>query len=177
MKKFFPSIYQKTIHDVDYAQLKKKNVTCLIFDLDNTIALIDEKKVNKKTEELFQKLEKEFTIVIISNNTRKRVEPYAKELRCDFVSMAWKPFGHGFRKIKKKYHLKKEEMAMIGDQLMTDIFVGNRFTAHSILVEPLGKKDLKVTTFNRFLEKILFRYFEKKNWMKRGVYYEEKEIL
>lgn len=170
-------MYQKTIYDINYQKLKKKKITCLIFDLDNTIALIDQKEVSEETKKLFQKLKKDFTIVILSNNTKKRVEPYAKELGCDYVSMALKPLGYGLRKAKRKYRLKKENMAMIGDQLITDIFVGNRWTQYSILVEPLGKKDLKISTWNRWLEKHIFTYFEKKHWLKRGVYYEEKEIL
>jgi len=63
---------------------------------------------------------------------------------------------------------------MIGDQLVTDIFAGNRYQLTTFLVEPLGKKDLKVTSFNRFIENKIFKYYEKKEIMKRGTYYEEK---
>ena len=63
---------------------------------------------------------------------------------------------------------------MIGDQLVTDIFVGNRMTGYTILVDPLGKKDLKITTLNRYIESKIFRYYEKKAIMKRGSYYVKK---
>ena len=172
MKKFYPMIYQKTIHDINYQKLKKRGIKCLIFDLDNTIALIEQDKVDEKTKRLFEVLEKDFKLIIISNNTRNRVEPYAKALKCDFVSFALKPLGYGYKRIQKKYNLKKEEMAMIGDQLVTDIHVGNRMTGCSILVEPLGKKDLKITSLNRLIEKLIFKHFEKTNKMKKGVFYE-----
>ena len=147
-------------------------IRCLIFDLDNTIALIDQKKVDAKTKRLFKDLKKDFRLVIISNSNQKRVEPYSKMLDCDFVASALKPLGYGYRKIKKKYHLKKEEMAMIGDQLVTDIFGGNRMTGCTVLVDPMGKKDLKITTFNRYIERKIFYHFEKTNKMKKGEYYE-----
>lgn len=172
MKKFYPTIYQKTIHDINYQKLYSMGIRCLIFDLDNTIALIDQKKVDRKTKELFQDLKKDFFLVIISNSNKKRVEPYSKMLDCDFVASALKPFGYGYRKIKRRYHFKKEEIAMIGDQLVTDIFVGNRMTGCTVLVDPMGKKDLKITTFNRFIERKILRYFEKTNQMKKGEYYE-----
>lgn len=165
-------MYQKSIHDIPYQKLKKRGIRCLIFDLDNTIALIDQEKTDERTKKLFRELEKDFQVVLISNNTYRRVEPYANSLNCDFVPFALKPCSRGYRKIRKKYHLAKEEMAMIGDQLVTDIYVGNRMTGCSILVDPLGEKDLKITSINRFIEKRIFRHFEKTKQMKKGVYYE-----
>ena len=174
MKKFYPKNYVKTIYDIPYQKLKEENIRCLIFDLDNTIAYIDQKKVDLKTKKLFSKLKKDFILIIISNNYKKRVKPYAEILHCDYVSFAMKPLLHGYRKISKKYNLKKEEMCMIGDQLVTDILVGNRYQINTILVDPLGKKDMKITSFNRFIENKIFKYYEKNKIMKRGTYYEEK---
>jgi len=171
---FYPKMYVKNIFDIDYEELKRKKIHCLIFDLDNTIALIDQKKMDGKTKKLFDRLKKDFQIVIISNNSRNRVEEYASFLNCDYVSFAMKPLPFGYLKIKKKHHLQKQEMAMIGDQLVTDIFVGNRMTAYTVLVDPLGKKDLKITTLNRYIENKIFHYYEKKKVMKRGSYYVKK---
>ena len=55
---------------------------------------------------------------------------------------------------------------------MTDILGGNRFGIYTILVDPLGKKDLKITTFNRFLENRIIKKLSKRNILKRGKYYE-----
>lgn len=172
MKKFYPTMYQKTIHDIDYQKLKKRGICCLLFDLDNTIALLDQEKLEKNTKKLFEKLEKDFKLIIVSNSPKKRVEYYAKILNCDYESFALKPLTIKYRKIRKKYHYKKEEMAMIGDQLITDILAGNKMTSCTVLVEPLGKKDLKITSLNRFLEKHIFNYFKRKNKMEKGVYYD-----
>lgn len=173
-KKFYPNSYVKDIYDIDYRSLKRKGIKCLIFDLDNTIALIDQKLVSDKTVQLFSKLEKDFQLVIISNNTKDRVSEYARILHCDYVSFALKPLLHGFRKIKKKYHFQNSEMCMIGDQLVTDIFGGNRFSNFTILVDPIGKKDLKITSFNRLIEKNILKYYEKNKIMKKGEYYHGK---
>lgn len=172
MKKYIPNMYKKNILDINYDLLKEKGIKCLIFDLDNTIALIDENEIPKKVLELFEKLKKSFKLVIVSNNTKKRIEPFCKPFETPFVSFALKPFTFGFSKIKKMFKFNKNEMCIIGDQLMTDILGGNKFGIYTVLVDPLGKKDLKITTLNRFLEKKKISKLTKMNILERGKYYE-----
>lgn len=170
--KFYPNMYQKGIRDINYKKLKELGIKCLIFDLDNTIALIDQHMITDETKKLLTGLKKDFKIVIISNNVTSRVKSYADYLQCDFVANALKPLSKGYRKIKKKYGFKKEEMCMIGDQIVTDIYGGNRYGMFTILVDPLGKKDLKITSLNRFIEGKILKSYEKKKIMKKGEYYE-----
>ena len=42
----------------------------------------------------------------------------------------------------------------------------------TILVDPLGTKDLKITSLNRFVERKILKKYEQKEIMKKGVYYE-----
>jgi len=170
--KFYPNMYQKTIQDINYKKLKKLGIKCLIFDLDNTIALIDQHLITDDTKKFLTSLKKDFRVVIISNNITSRVKRYADILECDFVANASKPLAKGYKKISKKYNLNKDEMCMIGDQIVTDIYGGNRFGMFTILVDPLGKKDLKITGLNRFIEKRILNNYEEKGIMKKGVYYE-----
>ena len=165
-------MYQKSIHNISYSKLKKLGIKCLVFDLDNTIAFIDQDQISEDTKQLLFDLKEDFQIVIISNNTKKRVQPYADILKCDYISSASKPLTKGFRTIAKRYHLKAQEMCMIGDQIVTDIFGGNRYGMFTILVDPLGKKDLKITSLNRLIEKIILNRYQKRNIMKKGEYYE-----
>ncbi|MGN1000341.1 MAG: YqeG family HAD IIIA-type phosphatase [Bacilli bacterium] len=171
MDNFIPNMYKKDILDIDYEKLKNLGIKCLIFDLDNTIALIDEKTIPSRVEELFKDIKKDFRLVIISNNTKKRISAFCEPFDTPFVSFAMKPLTCGFSKIKKKYGLKKEEMCMIGDQLMTDVLGGNIFGIYTILVDPLGKKDLKITSVNRFFENKIITKLAKMNILERGKYY------
>lgn len=170
--RFYPNMYQKNIQDINYKKLKKLGIKYLIFDLDNTIALIDQHVITDDTKRLLMELKNDFQIIIISNNITKRVKSYADYLECDFVANAAKPLSKGYQKIKKKYGLKKEEMCMIGDQIVTDIYGGNHYGMFTILVDPLGEKDLKITSLNRFIEKKILKHYEKKQIMKKGEYYE-----
>ena len=167
-----PDIYQKSIFNIDYKKLKEKGITCLIFDLDNTLALIDEKVCPSKVKELVKKLKKDFKVIIISNNVYKRIKPYKDELEIDAISFAMKPLSVGLSKIRRRYHLKKNEMMMIGDQLVTDVLSGKLYGINTTLVEPLGKKDLKITGLNRMIENSIINKYEKKEIFKRGSFYE-----
>ena len=69
-------------------------------------------------------------------------------------------------------NLKKKEMVMIGDQIVTDVLAGKRFRIMTILVDPLGKKDLKITGLNRYWEDKIIRRYEKRGEFKRGSYYD-----
>lgn len=167
-----PKMYQKSIFDINYKLLKEKGIKCLIFDLDNTIALIDEHEAPTKTKRLFKKLKKDFQVIIISNNFKKRVSFYSRQLDVDFISMAMKPSTKGLLEIKFRYKYLKKEMCMIGDQVMTDILSGGKFKIFTVLVDPLGEKDLKITKFNRYLEKIVLKKLNHKYGFEKGKYYE-----
>ncbi len=168
---FRPKMYKKTIYDIPYQKLKEDGIRCLIFDLDNTLGLISHKNCPPETVELIQKLKKDFTVLISSNNTRRRLRPYLEELGIDGIAWSMKPSIKGLLQIKQKYHFYKKEMCIIGDQIVTDILAGNRFHIKTILVDPLGEKDLRITGLNRKLEEKIIKRYEKKGIFERGKYY------
>lgn len=172
MDNYVPNMYKKTIADIDYSKLKDMGISCLIFDLDNTIALIHEEKISSKTKKLLDYLKKDFTVVIVSNNYRKRISAFCEPLGVPFISFAMKPLPFCFSRIQKNYGLEKQAMCMIGDQLMTDVLGGNKYGIFTILVDPLGEKDLKITTFNRYVENKKIKKLSKLNILERGKYYD-----
>ena len=169
---FKPTIYKKTIFDIPYEKLKKEGIRCLVFDLDNTLGLVSHKTCPKETKKLIQELKKDFIVVISSNNTKSRLVPYMEELGIDGIAWSMKPLIRGLLIIKNKYKVHKKEMCMIGDQIVTDVLAGKRFRIKTILVDPLGDKDLKITGLNRKLEERIIKRYEKKGLFKRGCYYE-----
>ena len=171
MSLFRPDMYKKNIFEIDYKKLKKDGIKCLIFDLDNTLGLIEHEKCPEETRKLIKELEKEFLIFISSNNTQQRIDPYLEDLGIKGVAWSLKPSTRSLRKIRKNEKLKKDEMVMIGDQIVTDILAGKRYKIKTILVDPLGKKDLKITGLNRLIENKIVKYYEKRDLFERGKYY------
>lgn len=168
---FKPSVYRKNIFEIDYEKLKNSGIRCLVYDLDNTLGLISHKKCPDEAKKLIKKLQKDFIVVISSNNTKRRLKPYLEELGIDGVAWSVKPSIRGLLIIKNKYKLKKKEMCIIGDQIVTDILAGKRFRIKTILVDPLGEKDLKITGLNRRIENFIVKKYEKRGLFERGKYY------
>lgn len=66
--------------------------------------------------------------------------------------MQKKPLRSGFRKVQKKLQEKNENIAVVGDQIFTDIIGGNRCKMYTILVDPIDKKDYWYTAWKRPIE-------------------------
>ena len=170
--KTLPKMYYKCVEDIDYDKLKKKNIKCILFDLDNTLAPNHENNVSDSKIKLIKKLSKNFKVYILSNNThKKRLEEVSNKLGISYVSFALKPFKRGFSIIKKKENINYEEMCIIGDQIVTDIVGGNSLNILTILVDPLGE-DLKITSMNRKIENIFIKKLSNKGLFEKGKYYE-----
>ncbi len=173
IEKFMPDIYQKSIYYINYDKLYKKGIRLLLFDLDNTITPSHVNKPTKRLKKLFDELkDKGFKIIIVSNSTKHRIEPFKNELMVDACAFSLKPRKDKYVYIMDKFKYKHTEIACIGDQLITDIYGANRLDITSILVNPLSEKDYTVTLFNRLLERIIFNKLEKKDVFIRGKYFE-----
>lgn len=64
-------------------------------------------------------------------------------------------------------NLPKEEIVVVGDQLLTDVLGGNRGGLYTILVIPVVESDGFFTKFNRMIERRIMNYFKRKgklNW-------------
>lgn len=173
MEKFIPDIYQKSIYTINYEKLKENGIKCLLFDLDNTIVPVGIKSPNKKIKDLFSELKKMgFKVIIFSNSNKKRLEPFKQELLVDCSASSMKPLMKKYRKIMEMFDFNESEIAGIGDQILTDVYGGNKIGITTILVNPVSTKDLYFTLVNRFLERRVFKKLEDNKLFKRGNYYD-----
>lgn len=168
MNKFIPNMYKKDIFSIDYKKLKKTGIKVLLFDFDNTIIEKGNYKIKEETLKLFSKLKKEFIVYIVSNSIHaKKIKTISEELNLPYIGNSGKPFKRGFKKLQLT-NVKPNEIAMIGDQLITDVWGASRMNYFSILVDPINNDEWLLTKLNRVFEKIIL----KKNKFKRGNYYE-----
>ncbi len=172
MNKYIPNMYYKNIYEINYKLLKEKGIKCILFDLDNTLVEPHTKHSNEKLQKLFIELKKDFKVIIFSNSFITRLLPFKKELEVDINHTSLKPLKHSFNKVLKKYKFNKEEVAIIGDQIFTDIIGGNNVGINTILVDSITVKDFFITKYNRKREEKLLKELEEKKLFKRGKYYE-----
>ncbi len=158
-----PNLYLSKVEDISIDILNKNNIKALILDVDNT--LIDYYKNLAIEKILWVKNLKDhgIKIYILSNtNKKEKVKTVANKLDLPFEYFARKPSKKGFLKIQNILKLSPKEIAVVGDQIFTDVIGGNRCNMFTILVEPLTPKDYWYTAVKRPLEK----QFKKK--LKKG---------
>ncbi|MCR8631483.1 MULTISPECIES: YqeG family HAD IIIA-type phosphatase [Paenibacillus] len=164
LNKLLPRLQVNTIYDIDLNALWEQGVRGIITDLDNTLVGA---KAPLATPELVDWLKVVgqigFQVVIVSNNNRLRVSKFAEPLSLPFIYRAKKPTSASFRRALSMMNMKPEQVAVIGDQMMTDVLGGNRMGLYTILVLPIAKRD------EGFFTKVINRSLEKAalTWMKR----------
>ncbi|WP_323704691.1 YqeG family HAD IIIA-type phosphatase [Mammaliicoccus sp. Dog046] len=167
-KYFLPNEYVQTIFDIKPDHLKSKNIKAIITDLDNTLVGWDVKDPTDEVRAWFEDMKaNDITVTIVSNNNEQRVASFSSSLEIDFIFKARKPRGEAFRKASKLMNVQKSEIVVIGDQMMTDVFGGNRNGLYTIMVVPVKKTDGFITKFNRIIERRFLNYFKRKgliNW-------------
>ena len=70
----------------------------------------------------------------------------------------------------KETGYRRDEIAVLGDQLLTDVLGGNRMRYFTILTSPVAKRDLPCTKLNRKVENMIYFILEKQKRLKRGIY-------
>lgn len=167
---FKPSIYVRSFKDVNINQLKRQGIKLLISDLDNTLVPHYTRFPNKDVLAFIKKVrEADIEFVIMSNNIRSRVKPFAQKAGVEeFYSNARKPFKKVAKSILTKRKIDPKKVAIMGDQVIMDILVANRLKCESILVQPLVSTDYKMSAFNMFLENKIYKNLERKNILKQG---------
>lgn len=172
MDNFIPDIYGQSVFTIDYKKLKRNGIKCLLFDLDNTLVPYTIMEPTTKVKNLFSILSNDFKLIIISNSGKNRLRPFKEKLNVDVAFKSCKPFKKKYQKIMELYHFKEDEIACIGDQLLTDILGANKMGFTSILVNSLAPFEPVPTRINRFFEKKILKRLKKKKLLVKGEYYD-----
>ncbi|MFE4710649.1 MULTISPECIES: YqeG family HAD IIIA-type phosphatase [Bacillales] len=171
-EKLVPKLRVNTVFDIALEELYQQGYRGIITDLDNTLVGA---KAPLATPELlvwFQKVkELGFKLIIVSNNNMDRVSRFATPLNIEFVHQARKPINAPFHKAMKMMDLSPNQTIVVGDQMLTDVYGGNRLGLYTVLVLPISIKDEGIgTRFNRRVERIAQSRLRKK-----GLWHEEEK--
>ena len=151
--KIYPNIYFNSVLEITINFLMKNKIKALILDVDNT--LIDyEQNLSEEIIKWSKHLQGQGIKMYILSNTNKtqKVKKVAEKLEIPYELFAKKPSKKGFLKIQQKLNINSKNIAVIGDQIFTDIIGGNRCNMFTILVDPVDKKDFWYTAWKRPIE-------------------------
>ena len=164
----YPNDYFEKIDKITIEYLKKNDIKALILDMDNTL-------INRNSEmpENVLKWAKEIRgqgvkLIIVSNSNKKnKLDKISNLLGIEYIVFAKKPLKSGLMKAVKLLGENVNNIAVVGDQIFTDIIGGNRCKMYTILVDAIEEKDFWYTAWkrpieNKIKEKIRKRTKEKK---------------
>lgn len=139
-----PTVRVASVLDIDLQHLRELGVRGFIFDLDDTLVHALDEVAGEDVLKWIADIRVEFRVFIVSNNfSHGRVELAAKHLDLPFLAQARKPSRRFFRKALATLELEPHEIAIVGDQLFTDVLGGNRLGAVTILVDPISALEKK----------------------------------
>ena len=122
------------------AYLKAQGITLLLSDLDFTLAAKSTRRPDQALRDWIAELQQAgITLMIVSNNrSGKRVTEFCADLGVGYQGHARKPSPKGLCAAMERAGAKREETAMLGDKLLTDVLAAKRAGVLSLMVEPVG---------------------------------------
>ncbi len=141
--KFVPDYTAKSLAEVDFDELVRRGVKYIAFDADATLVHYRGKMLSDETKKLLQQNRKKFQAwVIASNRITNDLLPLAESMDAQVIRatiFTRKPSKRFFARVIKFFGGKPEQIAMIGDKLIADVYGANRAGMISVWVEKIGK--------------------------------------
>lgn len=170
MNIFAPNYYVQSFKTLNIRKLHDMGIQLLLCDIDNTLVAYDEEVPNQDVIDFIHKLKRNgIEVALCSNSLSSRGKNFGKHLPVSKTyPFSCKPLPFCFKKAMKDHGLKASQIAILGDQMYTDILGGNVWGLYTILTAPIAIKDRNITKVFRFFEELIYGYLEKKKILKRG---------
>ncbi len=152
-----PTYIVEEITSVEAQWLLDKGIQGIIFDLDNTIMAPHAGFLEDHIKAWLAGLEAAGLRAIVVSNNKQAVYMQEVEKVLDFpvIGHAGKPRRRHLRRALEYLKLEPQQVVVIGDRPLTDIWGGQRLGAHTILVDPLTKRiERPIIQFLRRLERL-----------------------
>ncbi|MDB5083452.1 MAG: family hydrolase [Bacilli bacterium] len=169
LQQFVPNLFVSSIYEIDLPALQSAGIKGIITDLDNTLVAWSDKLATPEVVQWLDDVRDNYgmRVTIVSNNKEARVSEFAGPLSVRYISNARKPTGEAFDLAMQWMGTSLEQTAVIGDQLFTDIWGGNRRRLYTILVVPIHDREWFGTKVLRLMEKGMFSLLRTRGWMER----------
>jgi HAD superfamily phosphatase (TIGR01668 family) len=162
---FSPAHRARSVREITAGFLSARGIRALVLDLDNTLVPWHGREVPPEVAGWLGEMSAAGVRLCIVSNTHRprRLKELAAVLGVQCVPSGGKPRRRGFRQAMTAMGVTAEETAVVGDQLMTDIWGGNRSGCLTILVDPLSPVEFWGTrVINRYLERVLLERLERR---------------
>ncbi|MDO4299777.1 MAG: YqeG family HAD IIIA-type phosphatase [Clostridia bacterium] len=161
-KFLYPKEYLSSVFDITVDKLRTLGIDTIIFDIDNTLVPYWIKVPDERLIKYFNELrEGGIKLGVLSNSREERSKTFCTPVNIPYVFRAKKPGTKGFFEIMDKMGSLAESSMIVGDQIFTDVWCGNKAGAYSVLVKQVSPKDEFITAPKRPFEKIIVKMYLK----------------
>ena len=134
--------------------LKEYDIQGMLVDLDDTLVTHNYPVPDENVRAWLKQMEQaNIPVCIISNNQKKRMMSFIKDLNVGYFYNSFKPRTHVIESALGVMNIKRENAVLIGDQLFTDILAANRANIKAFLVKPVGTKSTIFIKIKRYIER------------------------
>ncbi len=160
LRSLCPHFRANSIQDVDPQVLRKMGFDAVLLDLDNTLLPWRDMAIPPSTREWIAHCrDVGLRLCLVSNSRfRARLHTLSTELGVPYAEGRLKPSVEGFLSALKMVNATPERAVMIGDQLFTDVWGGNRVGLTTILVSPIHPREFIGTKISRVVERLVFLF-------------------
>ena len=151
---FQATVALRSVLQIQPGLLRQYGIRGLMLDLDNTLTTHDNPAPAEGVLSWIGVMRQAgIAMMIVSNNRSHRVQPFAAALGLPFVAEGAKPLPRGFRLAQKRMQLPFSQLAVVGDQIFTDILGANLCGVKSIYVRPIQYENKGFLRVKRWLER------------------------
>ncbi len=159
----FPTHSLGRVTEITPVFLNRLGIRGLILDVDNTLTTHNNPVPLPGVPQWIAEMKEHgIGLMILSNNHPERVRPFAQMLDLPFVADGKKPLSSGMRRATQAMGLTKDQVAIVGDQLFTDIWAGNHYGCVSILVEPIEPEQTGFLAVKRRWERPILKAYHRR---------------
>ena len=127
------------IYELTGEAMSRRGFKLLLADLDNTLVPYGVPLPDERLKQWRDELAAHGVTLFILSNNRKEHRPrvFAEALDVPYIGHAGKPKTPSFVKAMERIGVTREQTAIVGDQVFTDVLGGNLAGVSAILVEPI----------------------------------------
>ena len=138
MISLIPKIILPSVGSLTPQFLRERGLTVLLLDFDNTILPYTCDEPTQELLDWFRSLKDAgVRLCVLSNTKHGRAVAFCERYGIDCITHAQKPFQRGVRRALEQYREQREQIALVGDQIYTDVLCANTAGIVSVLITPL----------------------------------------
>ena len=145
IRRWCPDEHVQSVAEITPERLQAQGIRALLLDLDNTITPWRSRQVPAEVADWVKQMQAAGVKLCFVSNTRNlgRLQWLSETLGIPYARGPMKPRRAMLRRALEMLNVEPEHAAMVGDQLFTDIWGGNRLGIYNLLQPKLARDALQ----------------------------------